>query len=168
VTDDLVKFLIPAQFVADRVALRPAELAYGYRRGWLDEAGVVALAEDALRSDKVIHPALVELALILRDDLDRVPELIAKIDTGDASSTQGVWLYLALDWIHGHRESYADVLQAVEMLYADFDYPLEIEGFVRFMPIKPGMDVGTAAIEERWQEYLEMKAQQFGDRDLPS
>lgn len=69
---------------------------------------------------------------MLSDDYARVPELIAEIDDMAPGDSGRVWLYLALDWLHEHRDEYADPFEVVEMLYADFDYPSEIEGFVRF------------------------------------
>ena len=43
-SSDLVKFILPAEFVVERVQLRPCEVAWGYSSGWLDDEGVVTVA----------------------------------------------------------------------------------------------------------------------------
>jgi hypothetical protein len=42
----------------------------------------------------------------------------------------------------------------VEQIYADFDYPPAVEGFVRYMPLRPGDEPGEAALVERWAAFL--------------
>lgn len=54
------------------------------------------------------------------------------------------------------------------MLYADFGYPEEIEGLVRFMPSPPGAETGYRAVEQRWEDFVSRKSAQYGDRDLGS
>jgi hypothetical protein len=56
----------------------------------------------------------------------------------------------------------------IEMLYADFGYPEEIEGLVRFMPSPPGAETGYRAVEQRWEDFVSRKSAQYGDRDLGS
>lgn len=87
-TGDLVKYRIPAAFVAARVRLRPSELAYGYVHGWLDAASTVALAVDALAAGRGMSPPLEDLAMLLSEDFDRVAELIAGIDDAPTSPTR--------------------------------------------------------------------------------
>lgn len=53
---------------------------------------------------------------------------------------------------------HADPLQLIEMLYADFGYPTEIETLVRYMPATPGAPTGVMALEERWTDYLRQKS----------
>ena len=43
----------------------------------------------------------------------------------------------------------------IESVYADFDYPDEIEGFVPFLPAPEGQPSGRDATEERWRAYLD-------------
>jgi hypothetical protein len=52
-------------------------------------------------------------------------------------------------------------LEVIEMLYADFGYPKEIEGLVRFMPPPPGAASGHRAIEQRWENFLSRKSDQY-------
>ena len=75
-----------------------------------------------------------------------------------------VWLFLALAWVYEHRADYVEPLEVVEMIYADFEYPDEIQGIVRFMPPPPGAATGNPAIEGRWKDYLTRKAAEYAAR----
>jgi len=166
-SDDLVKFTIPAEFVTARVSLTPGELVYGFRHGWLGDRAVVEVALAAYEAGRDLPSAEEELALLLSDSLERVPELVEDLARSSAEEPDpgGVWLYLALAWLYEHRSEHLESLEVIEMLYADFGYPEEIEGLVRFMPPPPGAETGHRAIEQRWEDFLGRKSAQYRDRD---
>lgn len=161
--DDLVAFDLPAVFVVPRVRLEPGELAYGYAHGWIDDASVVDIAADLLAAGAPSAP-LQELACVFRDELWRVRRLVDEIETDPGSESDRVWLYLALAWLHDHQREHADPLQLIEMLYADFGYPAEIESLVRYMPATPGARIGVTALEECWTDYLRQKSSEYSMR----
>lgn len=165
-SEDLVKFTIPAAFVTDRVRLTPGELLFGYRREWLREQAVVEVALAALVAGADLPAAEEELALLLSDSLDRVPALMEDLARSCAAEPDpgAVWLFLALAWLHEHRVDHVEPLEVIEMLYADFDHPEEIEGLVRFLPAPPGAPTGHRAIEQRWEDYLSRKSAQYRAR----
>jgi hypothetical protein len=85
----------------------------------------------------------------------------------DGEDTSRVWLYLALDWLYEHRADFVEPFEVIEMLYADFDCPAEIDGLVRFMPPPPGGAVGPEGIGQRWSDYLSRMAAEYSTRSLP-
>lgn len=171
-SEDLVKFVLSADFILARAAPTPHELVVGYQCGWLDDEGAVRVAEAALSMGMTLPDAVEELALLLRDDRYRVAELISaaaeELAASDEPSTSEdpsrLWLYLALDWLYEHRADFVEPLEVIEMLYADFDYPAEIEGLVRFMPPPSGEPAGTSAIAQRWRNYLSRMAEAYSTR----
>jgi hypothetical protein len=104
-SDDLVKFTIPAEFVTARVSLTPGELVYGFRHGWLRDRAVVEVALAAYAAGGDLPSAEEELALLLSDSLERVPELVEDLARSSAEEPDpgAVWLYLALAWLCEHR-----------------------------------------------------------------
>jgi hypothetical protein len=50
------------------------------------------------------------------------------------------------------------------MIYADFDYPEDIEHLIRFMPATPEQAVGSSSIESAWQAYLERRRSEYSAR----
>ena len=51
------------------------------------------------------------------------------------------------------------------MLYADFDYPGEIQGLVRFMPSVQA-EAGPEAIEQRWRAFVDRLSVEYRERGL--
>ncbi|MBO0853195.1 MAG: DUF2247 family protein [Nocardia sp.] len=130
-SDKLVQFHITAPFVGARAKLTPDELGYGYENDWLTDESVVRLAIDDVVPDTRSVKTVESLSLLLSDEYDRVPELIEQL----RSDPRAVWVYLALAWVYENADDFEGGLwQTVEMLYADFDYPTEMEPFVPFMP----------------------------------
>jgi len=163
---DLVKFRIPAGFVLARVLPTPAELVHGFERGWVSEPDVVEISL-AMYGAGGAPAAIENLALLLSDQLSRVPDLVEELKNlisaeGDAAAR--VWLFLALAWVHENEGDFLDPYEVVEMLYADFDYPSAIEGLVRFMPPPAGEPVGMSALDARWEAYLSAEAEWFRAR----
>lgn len=166
----LIRFNIPAEFVVVRAMPTGAELAYGFREGWLTRFDVIAVALAKYKADLPLSRSEEELALLLSDDLDRVDELIADLEIVDEPAEQRarLWLFLALAWLLERRQDFSDPLMVIEMLYADFDYPDEIQGLVRFMPTAPDEAAGVEAIEQRWRAFVDRMSVEYKLRDLTS
>lgn len=58
------------------------------------------------------------------------------------------WMYVALKWLFENRRKIEDALGLVELVYADFDYPAEIESFVRYMPSQCDYDSRAHSVEK--------------------
>lgn len=56
----------------------------------------------------------------------------------------------------------------IEGIYADFNYPDEIEGFVPFLPAPLEQTSGRDAIEEGWRAYLDERAVEYSTRAIRS
>lgn len=164
---ELVRFEFPAEFVVRWVLPTGAELAYGFRHGFLSRADVVAVALEKYKAGVFLSGPEEELALLLSDELDRVDDLVGDLEIVDEPTEQRarVWLFLSLAWLLEHRESFEDPLEVIELLYADFDYPDEIRGLVRYMPPGPGEASGLDALEESWRQYVERTAAEYRERD---
>lgn len=164
----LVDLQLPAGFVVERALPTGAELAYGFREGWLSREDVVEVALAKYKAEVPLLPAEEELALLLSDDLDQVEELVAALEFSDepAELRARLWLFLALAWLLDHRSEYDDPLGVIEQLYADFDYPEEIRSLVRFMPPGPGDLPGVEGIAGRWRGYVERLGAEYRERDF--
>ncbi|MQS16761.1 DUF2247 family protein [Streptomyces kaniharaensis] len=165
---DLLKFKIPADFIEPHVHLSLAELEYGHREGWIDADGVIGLCTRRLVAG---HASQLEetIALLLSDEADQVAGILEGADAGRAvDDVRPVWRYLALAWAYENREGLGDALGVVEMLYADFDYPSEMDGFVRYMPAQPGQKTGIDALMSRWEEFVRSEGEFYRGRDRES
>lgn len=157
---------IPFNFVRDRLDLTWADVAWGYWKGWLDPDSVVEYAVTQLAGNDDAGSAVVELAGLTRSDLAEVPLLLEKVVGAERSennrASERKWLYLVLAWVYDCRAELSDPLGVVEQLYADFGYPEELRGFVRYMPPEDHYEPQAHTHAEnitrlfsKWEEYLE-------------
>jgi hypothetical protein len=166
-TDDpLIRFRIPAEFVARHGLPTATELAYGYGGGWLLREDVVAIALRKYEVGLPLRDAEEALALLLSDDIGRVDDLVDELRHGDQPEELRAryWLFLALAWLREHPDLAEDPLQAIELLYADFGYPAEIDMIVRSMPPSPGERTGLAAMRKRWTAYVDDLTSEYRHR----
>jgi len=75
------------------------------------------------------------------------------------------WIYLILAWLFENRIQFVDPLTMVEEIYALFDYPREMEPFIRYMPMQ-GTNLGNkeqneARMFEHWGNYLSRMSENF-------
>ena len=163
--NDLVRLRLSASFILDRVILTPAEMAFGFDRGWLQPSDIVELALAKLKSGLQITPLEEEIALKLPEDFPQVADIVSRLEVSDEpmEERQRVWLFLALDWLLHHRDEVDDPYEIIEFLYDDFGHPEEIRELVRYMPRLPGAAPQT--MDERWQVYVENERRRYRERN---
>lgn len=153
-----VVFEISAALVlAEDVPMVAEDLGYGFERGFLKPADVVALAADEVGRG-ADDDVLMALGSLLRDEVGRVPDVLELLDdperVHDPRESARKWLYLQLKAAYDERERLSDPLGVVEEIYADFDYPPSAAPFVRYMPLRPGDESGVGPLMDRWRDYL--------------
>jgi hypothetical protein len=143
-------------------------MLFGLEQELLDPAASIELAADHLGKDTNADPLLVELAGLSKFEPTRpyVEKLAARERESGSNDIRDKWLYVVLAWILEHRDSYVDPLQIVEYVYADFDYPPQIAGLVRYMP-SDEVDLGSRErneerIYENWKAFVDGSAATHG------
>jgi hypothetical protein len=157
---------IPFAFARDHISLTWPEVAWGYRNGWFDAAGVVEYALSVLGEDHLNAPReTVDLAALAPSEFAQVPAMLEKVATAiepnDQSASDRRLLFLILYWAYENRSKLQDPLGIVESLYADFGYPPEVRSFVRYMPPDENYEPNAHSFAEnekrlfdRWEGYL--------------
>ena len=162
---DIVKLSVPASFIHARTRLTWRDVLYGIDNELLAAGAAVEFAREAKWDDRT--PALEELAALGKGEPTR--DLVEKLANEEPPRDVGVirekWLFLVLAWIFAHRAHYPDPLQAVEEVYADFDYPPRITRFVRYMPAEEpdlgSVDLNVQRMHQRWKEYLDEASAEY-------
>ena len=156
--------LIPSSFLRNRIHLSWRDVLWGYKHQMLGWSTPVDLATDRLSAGS--NDSLeIELAGLQKSEAHQVGQILQKLaekeKTTDIDLTKRKWLYLTLSWLFENRANILDPLSHVETIYADFDYPSEIKGFVKYMPATGGYNPSQhskAENEERlfeqWRKYL--------------
>jgi hypothetical protein len=154
----IVLELEPDFVLGEDVPLEAEDLRYGLERGFLKANAVVDLAAEEVRRGS-LDPVLQDLAALLRDEVNRVPDVLTALDDPerihDPRESVRKWLYLQLKAAYTDRERLSDPLGVVEQIYADFDYPPAVASFVRYMPLGQGDEAGESALIGRWAEFLD-------------
>jgi hypothetical protein len=139
-------FSIPFSFINGILPLNWEEIYWGYERHFLGWKDIFDFSEQKLSTsveDKNAEEEN-ELCWIGKDEIYKIEELVKKLATKDQAENKAViekkWLFLCLKWLYENRNSFEDPLGYVEQIYADFDYPPEIEDFVRYMPVTNGYE----------------------------
>jgi len=156
--------LIPYLFLRNRVNLSWSDALWGYERQMIGWPVIVDLATDKIGAGSN-DPFEIEIAGIQKGENHQVGELLRKLASlehrTDKKLSQHKWLYLNLAWILENKANILDPLAEVETIYANFDYPKEIEGFVRYMPATDGYNPSQHSkseneqrLFEKWQRYL--------------
>ena len=146
---------------------------WGYEHELLILPSVVEIAVNSLIEGSD-NPLVIELAGLTEKDYWRVKEILKELSDDVSSPTTGYefkkWLYLILDWIYANLDSFPNPLATVEEVYADFNYPQEIEQFIRYMPAIDSYDPSKHTQEEneqrlyqKWREYLIQAKKEFGN-----
>ncbi|EEU23454.1 predicted protein [Enterococcus faecalis T3] len=90
------------------------------------------------------------------DILPYIYELGNLEDSEDDSTIQDKWRYFILKELYAKKSNYENFNEKVEEIYADFDYPEDMAGFIGYMPSLDGK-----SMEESWQEYLTSSKGEF-------
>ena len=162
---------IPYSFVRERLRLSWRDALWGYEHQLIGWSAIVDLATERLSAGSD-DPLEIELASLTKMETYQVGDLLRKLASAsleeDGVLAQRKWLYLLLAWLFENKKSVPDPFGEVEAIYADFDYPPEIEGFVRYMPVTDGYDPSAHTKDEnenrlfgKWRVYLVTAKSEF-------
>ena len=153
--------------LGEDVALEPEDPRFGLERGFIKAAAVIDIATAEVKRGSA-DPVLQDLAALLRDKADRVPDVLQALDDPerihDPRESARKWLYLELRAAYADRDRLADPLGVVEQIYADFEYPPAIASFVRYMPLQPGDEPGESALISRLADFLDREHRSLARR----
>lgn len=160
---------IPLSFVERTLGrLTWRTILFGLENELLDPAAASQAAAASL--DQLDpSPELIELAAARDGEpvLTYVRQL-AELESPSADpQVSERWLFLVLAWLFENRGDLPDPLQTVETVYAEFDYPEEMAGFVRYMP-SDDPDLGSPKLNQdrlvdKWGRFLRQQRERLGE-----
>ena len=154
-------------FVTKRIKLTWKDILYAIEQNLLSTEAAIEHATIELSNNEEFSQQLLDLASLYKGEsvYPYLNELAAQESDIDDKIISERWLYLLLDWVFEHKDSYSDPLGIIEQIYADFDYPELITAFVRYMPSDES-DLGTLELNEarlykKWEDYLDSQKKRF-------
>ncbi|SET27125.1 DUF2247 family protein [Thorsellia anophelis] len=148
------------EIVKKYIFLEWTDIHWGYKHkliGWRD---VVNYASDSLLEGNNINELIAEISFIDKSTVFKLDSLLDQLDIKLENYDVGKWLYIELKYIFDNRASISDPFGDVEKIYAEFDYPEEIESFVRYMPVMDKTSINNSHEEniiqlyKNWEKYL--------------
>lgn len=155
----------------DLIGLSWNDIKFGYDNQYIGWYDVVNFAKTNLNNFPE-NDFVEELACLTKDDAFKVGDILEKLSVNPnyENYDKGKWLFIILKKLYESKDSFDDPLEEIEKIYADFDYPEEIESFVRYMPIHDNKeDTSFSSSKEdniqriysNWVKYLEIKKAEF-------
>ncbi|MFD1801031.1 DUF2247 family protein [Mixta tenebrionis] len=162
---------IPFDFIDKNIRLSWCEVKWGYENSLITSEVPVKKAEKIVLTECYTKPEL-ELSFIMPGEKNNIDpllkELCSEIKQNGQSAIRKKWLYIVLSWLWKNQGCFDDPLGEVENIYAHFDYPGEIEGFIKYMPPNDGYDPSkhTEAeninhLMDKWRNYLVKESNTF-------
>lgn len=148
---------IPFEFIASKLTLNWCDIKWGYDKGIITPDAPIQKAERTVLAGSYNDTEL-ELSFLFSDDAPSVTTLLSYLCSvsghNDDSASKKKWLFITLSWLWVNRTEFADPLMEVEAVYADFDYPQEMDGFIKYMPPADGYDPSIHTKEENYKKLM--------------
>ena len=155
---------IPITFILKKVALSWPDILWGHEYGYLNWTAVIKLAEQRLAEGSE-KPLEVELAGFTKEQASQVDDLLKELAGNPPKNileqSKKKWLFIMLSWAYENRINFLDSLETIDGIYADFDYPPEIDYLWIYTPPTDGYDPSKHTDEEnekrynqKWGKYL--------------
>lgn len=164
---NILTISLPYKYVIDHITLTWSDLLFAVDRGYMTTMAVIEHAMYVIGKEQEPSQKVLELAWENSEEsiLSYLNELSSECSNQGGYSPKDKFLYLLLNWLFEHKAQYPDPLGMVEIIYADFDYPEELDGFVRYMPAQEPLYKSIEANVERlynnWRSYLEKEKIKF-------
>lgn len=114
------------------------DVQVGLCNGYIEPREAVLRAEEQWSQHPDGENELIqELAAADYDEHDTIRKLVEKLaslENGDTEHATRKWRYLFLRQALSQQVEPAQILVAIERVYADFDYPEEMSHFIYYMP----------------------------------
>ncbi|MCQ4087534.1 DUF2247 family protein [Saccharibacillus sp. JS10] len=141
-------------------------LFFGFEKGFVEKEAVVQHSYSLIEKEANPSPLLLDLAW--EKDEHSIYEYLLKLadpySTDNDKNHKEKFLFLVLNRVFENRDQYADPLELVEIVYADFDYPEEVSTFVRYMPaqfpLHNSQEENINRLYENWEKFLLEKIDQ--------
>lgn len=149
------------------------DIYFGLKNKFLELESVREYAVRCLESSNEYSEEITELALI-NDDILNVMEIIEKI-IGKEHNTQNEltsikWQYCIIKSLLNERLDFEELSSKLDVIYADFHYPEDMEEFISYMPIKDNYNPTEHTKEENEKrilrkvyDFLEKKMNELND-----
>ncbi|MBS3047339.1 DUF2247 family protein [Enterobacter mori] len=162
---------ISLEFIEDKAKLSWCDIKWAYEHNLITASIPVRKAEKKVLAGNYSDAEL-NLSFLSPKQPENIMSCLNIICSeeggGDWLKIKRKWLFITLSWLWNNRESFSEPLGEVESVYSDFDYPVEMESFIKYFPPSDGYDPSIHTYEENierlmrnWEFYLKKESAIF-------
>ena len=154
-------------YVSKLVSISWDDLLFAINHGFMKQETLIEHAINVASNEEEPSQMVIDLACLTAGESAQpfINLLSDGTNNEDDSKSREKFLYLLLNWIYEHQDLYSDPLEAVEYVYADFDYPEEITKFVRYMPasepVNQSLQLNRERLFNKWEQYLKDRKEEY-------
>lgn len=137
------------------------DVYWGIKEYLLDIKSVSKFAEEfIMNNSQTSIDEIYELAWETDDRetvLDLINRILKKLPAQDNQSNEIIkrrWRYCIVKTLREGEINNSVLLDKIEIVYADFDYPVEMSGFIKYMPPDDDYNPSNYSIEENEQRMI--------------
>ncbi len=164
---------IPYSYIAKYVKLNWYDILFAVEHNFLKIESIREHALKVIAINPYCEAVIYELAIFFNDfysDYDIINvvyKLSYKVSEEEKNEVQEKFLYVILSWLYDNKNNVTAPLEAIEIIYADFNYPNEIQELIRYMPnddvnissLKG--NIGLENIYNKWRVYLNCRKEKY-------
>ena len=130
--------VVPLNWIVSNATITWMDMVWAYENKILGVQMLRSFAEHSLKEEySDLIDRIVKMPMEFSENVGSIAKEIANNEgNSDYELIKRKWMYILLKYFYEKRNDLRDPLSYVEQIYADFDYPEEIESFVRYMPPK--------------------------------
>lgn len=169
-----LSLMIPLSYAVKLIDLNWNDIYFAFINGYINNSEVVNFAVMSLNSDDLQKDdEFLNLVCSSSNGVDSEGIIIYlnnKIDKSTTDNSKEKFLYVVLSFLYDKRDYFEDVFRAIEVIYADFEYPKIMIPFVRYMSNNEKEFFDFPVDESKllylnWQKYIEEQKIYYNQRD---
>lgn len=154
-----LNILLNYDYISKLFTVTWTDILFGINERFLESESAIEYAYKIIESEEEPSQLVMDVAFSNKGEYLKlmIQKLVAEEELQDEKITKDKYLYAVLYWVYHNRDLYSEPLEAVECIYADFDYPEEIAELVRYNVSLKKENLSLKHIYEKWVDYLNKK-----------
>ena len=163
-------------YITGLVQLNWKDLLYAVENGFLSHQTAVEHALQEIQKKDDSPEEVFELAYMLQSDIQyphSIYQLLEKLsimqDSNDATESREKLLYVTLNWVYDHIDSYYNPVEVVDILCDEISYPDDVKALISFMPSSESQtnshELHTKQLLDKMVVYLENQQQRWASSE---
>ena len=120
-----LNIILSYSYISNLFSISWFDILFGINEGFLDSKAAVEHAYSIIEKEEDSSQMVLDMAFLCGNEsiYPLIDELVEKEKKQDEELAKEKYSYAVLKWVYENQTSFSEPLEAVECIYADFDYP---------------------------------------------